>query len=344
LMENKVILEKTIELRSKNNTIHYEIKSQINALKNGAIKGAFVIDGKHFSNRHIPDKEKIVILSGENKIDVDDISTKLKKHDIEVFISLNFIDWCAVGGPIVTADKYVMQPFVKYMFEKVTATNQFIVVDDATSKAAIIDSVLDFDKETLTVSYDNAEKLLEFIVKEKLDVEYILDTHMHADHLTASQYLKYRLNKLNSNSTKPIIAIGEKITKVQSILKERYQIEDMNTDGRAFDKLLKPTDSLHVGSISFTVLETPGHTPEGLTLVIGNCAFAGDSIFLPDVGSARCDFPGGDAVCLYSSITSTLFNLPSETLCYVGHDYPPQGRSENCVTSIEIQKKIRINM
>ncbi|MEQ8662404.1 MAG: MBL fold metallo-hydrolase [Gammaproteobacteria bacterium] len=206
-----------------------------------------------------------------------------------------------------------MNPDVRGFFDKATYTISYVVSDPATGHAAIIDSVLDFDPKSGRTSTTSADELVAYIDDRKLSVDWILETHAHADHLTAAPYLKHKLGGRT--------AIGEHITTVQETFKQVFN-EDarFRTDGSQFDHLFKDGDTFRIGALEARVIHTPGHTPACITYVIGDACFVGDTIFMPDYGTARCDFPGGDAGVLYRSIRR-LFELPETTRMFMCHDY-----------------------
>ncbi|KAI9206096.1 beta-lactamase-like protein [Polychytrium aggregatum] len=211
-------------------------------------------------------------------------------------------------------------PNVTCFFEKETATCQFIVSDPATKKTAIIDSVLDFDPIQAIVSTTSADNLLQHIQSNGLIVEWILETHCHADHLTAAQYLKKKLDG------KPKVAIGKNITVVQETFSKILNFpESFPKDGRQWDVLFEDGQEWTLGNLKCKIIPTRGHTPADISYLIGNSLFCGDSLFLPDVGTARCDFPGGSTHDLWESIQNLFNTLPKDTPVYVGHDYPPGG-------------------
>jgi glyoxylase-like metal-dependent hydrolase (beta-lactamase superfamily II) len=209
-------------------------------------------------------------------------------------------------------------PTVQGIFDTATNTVSYIVHDPATRAAAIIDPVLDFTPRNGRTSTASAEALLEIVRQQGLDVHYILETHAHADHLTAAQYLK--------EQTGAPIVIGAHITQVQSAFAALFEADDVVSDGRAFDRLVAEGDTLPLGSLEIAVLHTPGHTPACVSYVVGDAAFVGDTLFMPDYGTARADFPGGDARTLYRSIRK-LLDLPPATRLFTGHDYPTAARS-----------------
>ena len=209
-------------------------------------------------------------------------------------------------------------PEVKAFFDLQTNTISYVVRDPAGPAAAIVDSVLDYDPKSGRTSTSSADKMIAYVQKHGLEVRWILETHVHADHVTAAPYLK---GKLGGKT-----AIGSQITKVQTVFKKLFNVEDsFKTDGSQFDVLFAAGDTFEIGALTGRVLHTPGHTPACATYVIGDAAFAGDTLFMPDYGTARCDFPGGDAATLYQSIQK-VFALPPETRLFMCHDYLPEGR------------------
>ena len=214
----------------------------------------------------------------------------------------------------VTAAK----PEVKTFFDEATFTATHVVIDPATKHAAIVDSVLDYDPKSGRTSTKSADAVIAFVEAEGLTVDWLLETHVHADHLTAAPYLK---DKVGGQ-----IAIGDHVDVVQETFKKVFNVErEFMTDGRQFDHLLKDGEVFRIGDLEALVLYTPGHTPACSTYVVGNAAFVGDTMFMPDFGTARCDFPGGDARQLYRSIKKIL-SLPAETRLFLCHDYKAPGR------------------
>ncbi|RPD78055.1 Metallo-hydrolase/oxidoreductase [Lentinus tigrinus ALCF2SS1-7] len=220
-------------------------------------------------------------------------------------------------------------PNVFTFFEKATSTWQYIVVDPHTSEAVIIDSVLDYDPASGVISTATADGLVSFVEQNGLKVIKILETHAHADHLTAAQYLKQQLG-----GDVPV-CIGQRIKQVQETFAPIYGLELSSMDN-AFDAYLKDNEEFNLGSLSCHVLHLPGHTPDHVGFVIGKAVFTGDSIFNPDVGTARADFPGGNAETLYASM-QRLLSLPGEYRLYVGHDYP-QNRDQTCFSTVADQR------
>jgi glyoxylase-like metal-dependent hydrolase (beta-lactamase superfamily II) len=210
-----------------------------------------------------------------------------------------------------------MHPHVHGIFDAATSTLSYIVHDPATRAAAIIDPVLDFSARNARVSTASADALLDHVRAEGLDLKYVLETHAHADHLSAAHHIREKTGA-------PVI-IGRHITDVQAIFADLFEADDVARDGSVFDRLVADGDALPLGDLTIQVLHTPGHTPACVTYVIGDAAFVGDTVFMPDYGTARADFPGGDARTLYRSIRKILA-LPAETRLFTGHDYPPETR------------------
>ena len=210
-------------------------------------------------------------------------------------------------------------PSVTAFFDDDTFTVTYVVADPDSARAAIIDPVLDYDPASGRTSTASADKVARFVGDNGLDVDWILETHVHADHLTAAPYLKEKLGGS--------IAIGSNVAAVQEAFKGVFNIEDLATDGSQFDHLFEDGDAFEVGSIAGSVIGTPGHTPACITYVVGDAAFVGDTLFMPDFGTARTDFPGGDAGMLYDSIQRILA-LPGKTRLFLCHDYKAPGRDE----------------
>ncbi len=225
---------------------------------------------------------------------------------------------------------------IKGFFDEETSTISYVVYDVTSKKCAVIDSVLDFDFSSGTIDYHNAEKIISFIEKMKLDLEWLIETHVHADHLSASPYIQKKLGGK--------IGISEKISDIQNIFGKTFNAgTEFQRDGSQFDRLFKDNDEYKIGSIKCKVINTPGHTPACTAHVIGNSIFVGDTLFMPDLGSARADFPGGDARELYRSIQKIL-SYPDDTLIFVCHDYPPSSRKVEWVTTVGEQKKKNIHV
>ncbi|WP_339845653.1 MBL fold metallo-hydrolase [uncultured Halopseudomonas sp.] len=213
-----------------------------------------------------------------------------------------------------------MQPLVEPFFDPATFTYSYVVTDPATRRCAIIDSVLDYDPASGRTSHHSADRLITHVREQGLQVDWLLETHVHADHLSAALYLKAAVGGR--------LAIGEHITVVQKTFGKLFNVGDeFATDGTQFDHLFKDGDTFQVGNIQARAIHTPGHTPACMTYLIGDAGFVGDTLFMPDYGTARCDFPGGDARVLYQSI-HRLFALPDETRLFMCHDYRAPGRDD----------------
>lgn len=212
-----------------------------------------------------------------------------------------------------------MTPHVQTFFDPATFTATHLVSDPASGDTAIIDPVLDFESASGRVSTRSADAVLQAVADQRLSLRYILETHAHADHLSAGDYLRAKAGVP--------LAIGAHITDVQRRFAPLFDADDVVPDGSQFDRLLTEDDSLPLGSLTIRMLHTPGHTPACATYLIGDAAFVGDTLFMPDYGTARADFPGGDARTLYRSIQKILA-LPTQTRIFVGHDYLPASRSE----------------
>ncbi|QYI99803.1 MBL fold metallo-hydrolase [Thalassovita mediterranea] len=212
------------------------------------------------------------------------------------------------------------KPEVKGFFDEATNTISYVVWDKATKQAAIVDSLLDFDQASGRTKTDSADVMIAFVKEAGLTVDWIIDTHVHADHLTAAPYIKSQLGGRTG--------IGEHIATVQKVFGEIFnEGQEFHTDGSQFDHLFKDGETYKVGNIHARAIHTPGHTPACMSHLIGDALFVGDTIFMPDFGTARCDFPGGDAGTLYDSIQK-LFALPGETRVFLCHDYKAPGRDE----------------
>jgi glyoxylase-like metal-dependent hydrolase (beta-lactamase superfamily II) len=219
-----------------------------------------------------------------------------------------------------------MKPNIKSFFDHDTSTFTHVVSDLSNHICVIIDPVLNYDPKSGRAGTHLADDVIKFIQMSNLKLEWILETHAHADHLSAAQYLRTILGGK--------IAIGEHILKVQHVFKEIFNIGDEFKDnGSQFDYLLKDEEKIVFGDLSIKCLFVPGHTPACMAYEIGDSIFVGDTLFLPDVGTARCDFPGGDAKTLYKSVKKIL-SYPDETSLYMCHDYPHDTRIANCLTTV----------
>lgn len=213
-----------------------------------------------------------------------------------------------------------MQPHVEVFFDPATFTYSYVVTDPTSKRCAIIDSVLDYDPAAGRTSYASADRLIAYVREQQLHVDWLLETHVHADHLSAAPYLKRELGGQ--------LAIGENITVVQNTFGKLFNAgTEFATDGRQFDHLFKDGDTFQIGSLEARAIHTPGHTPACMTYLIGDAGFVGDTLFMPDYGTARCDFPGGDARTLFQSVRR-LFALPDDTRLFMCHDYKAPGRDD----------------
>jgi glyoxylase-like metal-dependent hydrolase (beta-lactamase superfamily II) len=223
------------------------------------------------------------------------------------------------------------QPIVTAFFHEPTFTYSYVVQDSASKQCAIIDSVLDFDYSSGATTTQFADKILAFIGDQTLTVEWILETHVHADHLSAAPYLQQK--------TAAKTGIGAGITQVQTVFGKAFNAgTEFVRDGSQFDQLFEDQDEIRIGQLIGHALHTPGHTPACLTYVFSNDAFVGDTLFMPDYGTARCDFPGGDARTLYQSVQK-LFKLPEVTRLYMCHDYKAPGRAEYAFQTTVAEEK-----
>lgn len=209
------------------------------------------------------------------------------------------------------------RPMVRAFFHEATFTVSYLVWDPVTKRAAIIDSALDFDQKSGRTATTSAQSILDAARDEGLTIDWLLETHAHADHISAAPFLK--------QATGAPIVIGEHIKAVQQVFKGVFNLAHVTADGRPFDKLVADGDELKLGELSIRVMHTPGHTPACVSYVVGDAVFVGDTIFMPDFGTARADFPGGDAHVLYRSIRRILA-LPPETRVFLCHDYKAPGR------------------
>lgn len=225
---------------------------------------------------------------------------------------------------------------VEAFFDQKTGTVTYVITDIATKSAAVVDPVLDFDMKSGRTSTVQADRAVQFVEDRGLDVVWILETHAHADHLSAARYLQRRVGGR--------IAIGEQIRQVQATFKKLYNLErNFLPDGGQFDHLFTDGEVFFIGKTPAQALLVPGHTPADMAYLVDGAVFVGDTLFMPDVGSARADFPGGDARTLYKSVQRIL-SLPEDTAMYVCHDYPPVGRSAVWQTTVADQKAHNIHV
>jgi glyoxylase-like metal-dependent hydrolase (beta-lactamase superfamily II) len=211
------------------------------------------------------------------------------------------------------------QSLIQAFFDEATNTATYLVADPATRRAAVIDPVLDYDHRSGKATVSSAERILEVSGRQGLHIEWILETHAHADHLSAAVYLRSR--------TGAKVGIGEHIREVQGIFRPVFNLDDVSGDGHEFDYLFRDGETFRIGGLEVLVLHTPGHTPACVSYQIANAVFVGDTLFMPDYGTARADFPGGSAQTLYRSIRR-LLELPSDTHLYMCHDYKPPARDQ----------------
>ena len=227
-------------------------------------------------------------------------------------------------------------PQVHGIFDPATWTVTYIVYEKVGSACAIIDSVLDYDHKSGRTHTTSADKVIAFVKEKNLKVEWILETHAHADHVTAAPYLKEKLGG--------VTAIGDHIQQVQKVFQGVFNLESsFKTDGSQFGHLLKEDEEFTIGELTAKTLFVPGHTPACVAYQIGDAVFVGDTMFMPDVGTARCDFPGGDAKVLYKSVRK-LLSLPNETRLFMCHDYPPTDRAIHFETTVAEQRAKNIHV
>ena len=228
-----------------------------------------------------------------------------------------------------------LKPIVTPFFDAPTNTFSYVVEDPTSGACGIVDSVLDFDYAAGRIGYASAERIIDFVRERQLTVEWIVETHVHADHLSAAPYLQAALGGKTG--------IGEHIHVVQQTFGKIFnEGTKFQRDGSQFDRLFSDGDRYEIGALSVLVLHTPGHTPACTTHLIGDAAFVGDTIFMPDAGSARADFPGGDAATLYASIQRVL-SLPGETRLFMCHDYAPGGRELQFMSTVAEQRAANIH-
>ncbi|WP_338818578.1 MBL fold metallo-hydrolase [Acidovorax temperans] len=229
-----------------------------------------------------------------------------------------------------------MQAQVKAFFDPATWTVSYVVFDAPGGHCALVDSVLDYDPKSGRTRTDSADQLIAFVREQNLMVDWILETHAHADHLSAAPYLRKHLGGK--------IAIGGKITQVQNVFKGIFHLEpEFATNGSQFDHLFEDGDTFAIGTLQAQALSVPGHTPACMAYQVGDAVFVGDTLFMPDVGTARCDFPGGNAHTLYQSVRK-LLSLPPETRLFMCHDYPPEGREAQWECTVADQRARNIHV
>lgn len=222
-------------------------------------------------------------------------------------------------------------PIVESFFDKNTNTVTHIAIDPSTNKVAIIDSVLDYEPHAAKTSFESANRIINFIEKHNYQVQWLIETHAHADHLSAAPYLQEKLGGK--------LAINAKIKVVQEVFGKIFNFgTEFARDASQFDHLFEDNEKFKLGNIDAHVIYTPGHTPADSTVIIGDAAFVGDTMFMPDFGTARCDFPGGSAETLYNSI-QRIYQLPDQTRLFMCHDYLPQGRTEFAWETTVLEQK-----
>lgn len=228
-----------------------------------------------------------------------------------------------------------LAPLIQHFYHTQSGTLSYVVSDVATRKAAVIDPVLGYDRASGRTDHSAVHEIVAYLGSNDLELQWILETHAHADHLSAAQYLKTECGGK--------VAIGAGICAVQAHFAQLFNLQSLAADGRQFDHLFKDDEDFAIGSLSGKVLATPGHTDDSISYLIGDAVFVGDSLFMMDFGTARCDFPGGDAALLYRSIQK-LFALPAETRLFMCHDYCPGGRELRYVATVAEQKANNIHV
>lgn len=230
-----------------------------------------------------------------------------------------------------------MPALIEAFLDPASSTYSYVVYEADGGQCAIVDPVLDYDAAAGRTCTAQADKIIAFVRAHHLQVQWLLETHAHADHLSAAPYLRRELGGK--------IAIGESISKVQNVFKALFNLEpEFRVDGSQFDHLFAPNESFRIGNLKATALHVPGHTPADMAYLIdGEQILVGDTLFMPDVGTARCDFPGGNAHQLFNSIHK-LLAFPASVKLYVCHDYPPQGRESQCQTTVGEQRKCNIHV
>lgn len=227
---------------------------------------------------------------------------------------------------------------IQEFFDKATSTLSYVVFDESSHDGVVIDPVLDYEPAASKISYGSADILVDFIKKNEIKLHYILETHVHADHMTSAQVIKKSFPTAR-------VAIGERIKEVQVTFKKMYGLPDsFKTDGSQFDRLLSDQETFQAGTLTIKAIPTPGHTPACVSYLIGDAVFTGDALFMPDSGTGRCDFPAGSADELYHSVHDKLYSLRGPTKVYVGHDYQPNSRALEFCSTIESQKTSNIHL
>lgn len=253
---------------------------------------------------------------------------RMKREDVVAFGKGHGFDLTGAANWLARKERKI--PHVKGFYDARTGSIQYVVSDPATRACAIIDPVLDFDEKSGATATLNADAILNYVHAENLAVEWLLDTHPHADHFTAASYLKEK--------TGASTAIGSRVVDVQKLWKDIYNQPDMAADGSQWDRIFADGDTFKIGNLEGRVIFSPGHTLASVTYVIGDAAFIHDTIFMPDSGTARTDFPGGSAKALWNSIQNILA-LPNETRLFTGHDYQPGGRNPKWESTVDEQKR-----
>lgn len=226
-----------------------------------------------------------------------------------------------------------IEPF----FDPDTFTLTYLVYDPVSRDAIVIDPVLDYDPASATTSTGSLEEVEAFATRERLRIHVTLETHAHADHLSGGQYLKERFGA--------DVGIGARVREVQSTFRDVFDLgPSFRVDGRQFDRLFEDGETITAGTLEIEVLSTPGHTPACVSYKIGDAVFTGDALFIEDYGTGRCDFPGGSADALYTSVHERLYSLPDDTRVFVGHDYLPNGRALRCETTIGASKEKNVQL
>ncbi|MEX0624812.1 MBL fold metallo-hydrolase [Saccharospirillum sp.] len=231
-----------------------------------------------------------------------------------------------------------MKHTIKTFYDPATSTLTYVVYDEVSRDAVVIDPVLDYNPIGSIISDQSFQQVVDYVSENNLKLHSVLETHAHADHLSSSQLFRDEYPDIK-------VAISERITGVQTVFKTVYNLENsFITDGNQFDTLIKDFETLEAGSLRINALPTPGHTPACLSFLIGDAVFTGDALFMPDYGTGRCDFPAGDARSLYRCVTEHLYSLPDETRVFVGHDYQPGGRDVAWESTIGEEKAKNIQL
>nr|BFD59031.1 MBL fold metallo-hydrolase [Bdellovibrio sp. CKG001] len=226
---------------------------------------------------------------------------------------------------------------IQHFFDPGTSTLTYVAYDTTSKDAVIIDPVWDFDAASGQLSTKSLEAVMSFLTNKDLRPHYVLETHAHADHISSSQLFKKHFPHIK-------VAVGKRITEVQGIFSKTFNMKDLDTTGKDFDRLLSENEEFSAGTLNIKYFQTPGHTPACGCYLIADAVFTGDAIFMPDSGTGRCDFPGGSAESLYDSVTQKIYKLPDETRIFVGHDYQPQGRELQFQTTVGDQKRKNIQL